>query len=351
MELWVNETKITPLTPTPAHDNIHGADITLADATTSTGYPTSWFSGTPAAWTFTYLPNYNVNLKTNLPILAVFNNTDFPNAMQPPQIKKCNGAFEIWNWADLAYLRVLAENKQLDTYEKYILMQDLGIPNVAGSYGDGTGCPYTDGQRMFGYYGYQNYVDVGSFNPNVTTSTTTLYYGNPATALGAFAWYTDHTGWMPIGTWNAAPYLAKSFIGEFDGQGFAVNGLWINRSSSSDIGLFGYTYGASIENLGVNISDAGVKGYYYVGGLVGLNFESSIENCYATGNVTGIGCVGGLMGRNGNATIINCYATGNIEGTEWVGGLVGYHNESSIENCYTIGNVTGTGLYVGGLAG
>lgn len=187
-----------------------------------------------------------------------------------------------------------------------------------------------------------------------------------------------YTNWLPIGKDDA--YNSTDFRGNFDGNGKQIKNLKINRADADDrnIGLFGYTHGATIKNLGV--TDCNVVGNSFVGGLVGkINDRTVISNCYVTGSVTGKFSVGGLVGENwgsiskcyatcsvignGNfagglvgmsdllATISNCYATGNVNGSEnYVGGLIGM-NEGAISNSYASGNVTGGGDQVGGLVG
>ena len=95
MKLWAFGSPINILTPTPAHNNIHGADISFANAIIPANYPSAWFTGASPAWTFTYSPNYNVASGTNLPILTAFTKTAFPNTVQSPKIKQCtiNAAF------------------------------------------------------------------------------------------------------------------------------------------------------------------------------------------------------------------------------------------------------------------
>ena len=142
-------------------------------------------------------------------------------------------------------------------------------------------------------------------------------------------------GWIPIG--NYSPN--GPFTGTLNGGGHKITGLWIDRSSTDEVGLFGYTLvGSKIDSLGVEIAAKGIKGNEYVGGLVG-DSRGTISNCYATGKVSGTDYVGGLVGLN-NSGIFNCYATGNVTGTgNAVGGLVGVNN-GYISNCYATGNVT-----------
>jgi hypothetical protein len=148
-------------------------------------------------------------------------------------------------------------------------------------------------------------------------------------------------GWQPIGTW---PHV---FTGSFDGQGYEIRDLFINRLNESFIGLFSYVYvGGVIRNLGVMNAD--VTGHEGVGGLVGVNWQGTVSNCYSSGNVTGYYRVGGLAG-SGAGTVSNSYSSANVTGMVFVGGLVGY-NSNTVSNSYSTGNVTGNNN-VGGLVG
>ncbi len=115
--------------------------------------------------------------------------------------------------------------------------------------------------------------------------------------------------------------------------------------------LFGYTSGATIENVG--LLNANITGQYGVGGLVGYNrYSSSIDNSYATGSVSGTANnVGGLVGYNISSNIDNSYATDSVNGNQAVGGLVGNTDSSSISNSYATGTIIGSGYNVGGLVG
>lgn len=182
-------------------------------------------------------------------------------------------------------------------------------------------------------------------------------------------------GFIPLGNLN---YDAFEFRGKFDGLGHTITNLSINRPTINDVGLFGRTANTTLHNIGLigaNITGANnvgglvgynsyssinnayvtgsVTGQYYVGGLVGYNiYNSSINNAYFTGEVSGTYNVGGLVGRNKNySSIDNAYATGAVTGQYYVGGLVGFNEyTSSVNNAYATGTVTGQ-LYVGGLVG
>jgi hypothetical protein len=91
-------------------------------------------------------------------------------------------------------------------------------------------------------------------------------------------------------------------------------------------GLIGYSVSDSITSCYAAGDITGSYGKYYTGGLVGLNrIRSTIQNCYARGNIQGYRCVGGLVGSNEEqgSLIRYCYSTGRVTGTDFVGGLVG----------------------------
>jgi len=178
--------------------------------------------------------------------------------------------------------------------------------------------------------------------------------------------------WDPIGRWyyngsNWSDY--RTFQGYFDGNGYAVSNFKITSPNSSYyhyFGLFGYIYGGTVENLGVEdfIIDLNRSNDTYAGGLVGYSKGGTISNCYATGDVSATSSssayAGGLVGYNGTGgTISNCYATGDVSATPsssaYAGGLVGRNGEGAITNCYATGNVSATSsshwAYAGGLVG
>ena len=180
------------------------------------------------------------------------------------------------------------------------------------------------------------------------------------------------------GGFNPVGNSATKFTGTFNGSYFNISSLYIDLPATNDVGLFGYTNGATIENAGLLGNN--IAGQNEVGSLVGYNSSTSITNSYATGGVSGSGNdvgalvgyngntssiatgyatanvsgsnnVGGLVGNNNSSSIANTYATGTVSGSGDLGGLVGNNNSSSITNSYATGNVSGSGSNVGGLVG
>ncbi|MFV1883882.1 MAG: GLUG motif-containing protein [Balneola sp.] len=158
------------------------------------------------------------------------------------------------------------------------------------------------------------------------------------------------SGFAPIGDLNAP------FLGEFDGQGYSVSNLTIDRPSSNYTGVFGCIFfQAVIRNLSLN--NVSITGAENVGGLVGCNNYGTISNSHSSGNVSGTGSyTGGLVGKNEGVTISissisDSHSTVNVTGAgSYTGGLVGQNYRGGISNSYSTGSVSGI-TDVGGLIG
>lgn len=188
--------------------------------------------------------------------------------------------------------------------------------------------------------------------------------------------------WIPIG------YVNNSWKGNMDGQGHTISHLYI-KTAQSFVGLFGYTYGATIQDLifdyakvenvsttNANASYTGIlAGYAYgdspshikgikttnnctvigqeiTGGIVGLA-KINLENCENRSSVKGTGSVGGIAGDSFERNIKRCTNYGTVENgrNQYIGGIIGYAYGTSIEDCANYGKISSTGWYTGGIAG
>ncbi|MEM2878883.1 MAG: GLUG motif-containing protein [Candidatus Hadarchaeales archaeon] len=187
-----------------------------------------------------------------------------------------------------------------------------------------------------------------------------------------YSTYNSGNGWDPIAT----------FTGEFNGNGHKIEDLYINRSGTNNVGLFGQPSGViknlRLENINITcgsysgglvgclvsggvVDNCGVTGVmntgiYHTGGLAGRNQNSYIYNSFASVDVTSTGggghSIGGLIGWNQNGTVENCYATGDVSiNSVNVGGLIGQIEGGTVKNCYATGDVSNTTNYAGGLIG
>ncbi|MDR3177552.1 MAG: hypothetical protein LBT96_01075 [Campylobacteraceae bacterium] len=138
--------------------------------------------------------------------------------------------------------------------------------------------------------------------------------------------------------------------GIFNGNGYKITNLWIYRPSTEGYsGLFSSVDGYVIKNLGVEISDKGIKSGNSVGAIAGF-ISGAIINSYSTGNISGNNNVGGIAGWMNDCTITNSYSAANVNGNEYVGGIAGWISWGTVENGYSIGNISGNND-IGGIVG
>lgn len=108
--------------------------------------------------------------------------------------------------------------------------------------------------------------------------------------------YSTGTGWVPIGGAQNA-----QFHGEYNGNHKKITNLRIDGRVDYGMGLFGITTatakltGIILENIFINSGNDDL--YKVTGGLVGINY-GLVNECSATGEVTGITTTGGLVGYN-----------------------------------------------------
>ena len=233
-----------------------------------------------------------------------------------------DGLIEVANLAQLAAIRYDLNGNGVSPASAYAVAFPDAVP--------GMGCPGA------GCTGYELVADL-DFDTN----------SNGEVDAGD-AYWNDGAGWVPIGD------EAHKFTADFDGNNHTIANLYINRSETSYVGLFGVALGSSIKQVG--LASATVSGGYLVGGLVGYSEGSIISDSYAMVSVSGSGeYIGGLLGMvntegNTNSIISDSYAMGSVSGDDYVGGLVGYNSSGAISGSYATGAVSG-GDYVGGLVG
>jgi hypothetical protein len=196
--------------------------------------------------------------------------------------------------------------------------------------------------------------------------------------------WASGAGWIPIGS------SASRFDGHYNGQGFKITNLFMNRPSG-DKAFFAWLQGATVKNLTIespsftltssgnwnaifaaragNVTIDNVK---IVGGSLtasgsGISAPmfgevytlsgstSTISNCSNTANATLKDYTAGFLGTSntyGNAiTISNCFSNATIIGTWRVGGFAGHPSGTiTFERCYASGSVSGSDN-VGGFIG
>ena len=139
-----------------------------------------------------------------------------------------------------------------------------------------------------------------------------------------------------------------SIDGTFDGNGYQITGLKINRADKNYQSLFGVTSeSAVIRNVHLEVVE--IKGDNYVGGLAGYS-NGMIENSTVAGTlIQGNNYVGGLAGIVRN-DVIGSSARIDVVGERDVGGLAGEFRGSTgikiaIRDSFATGDVTGNKNY------
>lgn len=207
--------------------------------------------------------------------------------------------------------------------------------------------------------------------------------------------YNSGQGYSPIG--NAS----VKFTGSYDGQGYSIANLRIERGSDEYVGLFGYLSGATVSNL--IISNGSITGGKYIGMLSAYaDGQTTITDVEVSGSIQGNlydveSAVGGLIGwfsgsqgvidGNSSSVNINCYdytgstsffgggmfgvlesncrnstsngylsLYGDYYGNISMGGFAGT-NSGQVNNCYTTANLDLSSaemsqyIYIGGFTG
>ena len=190
-----------------------------------------------------------------------------------------------------------------------------------------------------------------SANPYTITTAAQLQNMNNSNVVSQSYYYNLSNNIDLYGvTWTPIGNSTTKFTGTFDGLNHTIDRLVINRLSTDNIGLFGYTNNATIKNIG--ITNANVKGGGEVGTIIGRSTNSSLLNSYASGVLEGNGGadIGGLVGYNENSSIDGSNSSVTVAGTISVGGLVG-SSHGTISNSYSTGNVLSSGFNTGGFIG
>ena len=147
-------------------------------------------------------------------------------------------------------------------------------------------------------------------------------------------------GWQPVGISSSAAFKAI-----LDGNGKTITGLWIKRSSTDNVGFFGYTDGATIKN--VNIEASVIEGKGTVGGVSGYSQSTTISGCSFSGSIKGTTNVGGYVGNSGDNLILSDnIAKVSVSGTgDNVGGFIGRND--AYENLFISGCTLNDGTISG----
>ena len=175
--------------------------------------------------------------------------------------------------------------------------------------------------------------------------------------------WNNEMGFSPIGT------NSYHFRGVYDGQNYSIDNLYMNWSHlflEYYIGLIGMASSSTLKNIVLINNDFYLQDNSsygsHIGGILGYGINTSISDCYTTGNISMVSdlssIAGGIAGYI-SGSISNCFTTGNVNATTlnngdaaWAGGIAGF-GSGSISFCYSTGDITSTShyAYAGGIVG
>ncbi len=299
----------------------------------------NYFNGDVTLNTSTSYSTTNLN-STQMELYSSFANWDFVS-------ETTNGTNDIW---DMDQDKAINHGWPILSWQQGA---DTILINIPFAKGDGTEAnPFeietledlaalAADSKLWSFY-YKQTADIDASATQYWDDSDDNGDGNPWNDPNDFTSNGNNEGFSPIGI-----DYTNYFSGNYNGYGHTISGLTINRAQLH-VGLFGYTHGTEITQLGldnVNISNAQT----FTGGLVGRSEGSSsdstiISQCYITGTVTTNGNydrTGGILGAANNYTkITDCYSTAGVTGYMNIGGITGPMNSSStIQNCYASGPV------------
>jgi len=154
---------------------------------------------------------------------------------------------------------------------------------------------------------------------------------------------------------TAGLWSTHTFRGVFDGDGHTISGIRIFKNTGEltdgDQGLFGCVYnGGIVKNL--TLSDARITAGSSAGGITGVIYRGTVENCHVTGTVAihavdNCDAHGGIVGYNNKGTVRGCTSAATLSkaaglmGCDDYGGIVGlnhgFEGIATVENCLAVG--------------
>jgi hypothetical protein len=173
--------------------------------------------------------------------------------------------------------------------------------------------------------------------------------------LASTSGWNGGKGWEPM-----------YFAGTFDGNGFEIRNLPINRAGQWGVGLFSHLDRAIVRNVG--LTNVNVKASGVTGALAGLITESQVTSSYVEGTVTGVAGafgaafeVGLFAGKISSSEVSRSYSRGSVTGSlTSAGGFAGvidagFGARSDVHECYARTDVTpdstASTVWAGGFAG
>ena len=143
-------------------------------------------------------------------------------------------------------------------------------------------------------------------------------------------------GFKPLKDASKGKY-GQPFSGTFDGSGYTISNLYINRPDEDKVGLFGMTGGfdtkpSQIKNL--TLHNFRITGDHYVGSLIGFAVKTNLQYITVSSpHVKGNAVVGGFVGTShkmeANKILLHNLDASQINASEYKGLICGTTTDSN----------------------
>ena len=214
---------------------------------------------------------------------------------------------------------------------------------------------------------------VNTENESVSFAGKTIYLDNDLDLAG-HEWISIGS---EVGTNKKNITWYYRFNGTFDGKGHVIYNLYshdslldndecfdgnIATSHGRDVyktGLFGYLYKGTIKNLGIKNADIWIDpndvSTYGEGILVDYIEDSTIENCWTTGSITGGSYfekqIGGIVGTVfGSCSVSSCYSLATITGNYNGDGYLDSDQFTPMDLYDSLGGIVGASTFGGSIS-
>ena len=153
---------------------------------------------------------------------------------------------------------------------------------------------------------------------------------------------TSLNEWTPIG--GGSTEVKNAYKGYFDGNGYIVSGIYVNKPAFDRAGLFGTLGGTSTSDSAhvqfLGIENSYIVGKERVGGIAGQMNYAEVQQVfnrksYVKGNIAG-----GIVGWKNYGWLYYAYNSGMIVSpSNRVSGIAGVNDNASttIKVCYNVG--------------
>lgn len=200
---------------------------------------------------------------------------------------------------------------------------------------------YHNGERIVMPLRHATYEN-GTFSLNCIAVATAEHLAKVADNLAGNYVQTGHIALLP--SFQPIGSTAAPFTGTFDGNGYELQSVSLNRPDQEYVAIFGYNEG-TIRN--VTVADGTIAGKKLVAGIVAEN-AGIVDGCVNHILIVGELQTAGIVGHaKPTSQILNCENRGDVDCPDNSAGICGFNEQGRIENCVNYGKISGAQTMAG----